>query len=285
MKRSPKHKRLDSTRKSNGKIKQKKRRLSYFGKMILLIACFIFVGILAVELLTLIPIMKSKKDNSFVMENPDHPAMENYDLPNYGEENYTVILDVEPLCQNPLLPTGCESCSAAMALNYIGVDTDMETVAMILPKQPVESKEEKLFGPDPEQFFAGSPFDTFHCFGCFENVIINAVNDYYGNIRAQKVYGSLEDFCVEFVDRGQPVIIWATMNMKAVSYTSHWTLPDGTEYYWPGGEHCMLLIGHDEFDYYLNDPLEGAMVAYPKELVEAAYEEMGSRAVVIYRNY
>ncbi len=273
MKCSPKQKRLDSTRKSNGKRKRKKRRLSYFGKMILLIGSLILAAVIVAELIIIFPPKNHHKENK-----TDDP-----DIQTEQETQYDVcILDVPALCQNPSLPTGCESCCAAMALNYIGIQTDMETVASILPMQNLESREGRLFGPNPEEIFVGSPFESFHCFGCFENVIINAVNSYYDGICAQKIYGTLDDFCMEFIDRKQPVMIWATMNMRAISYTSHWTLPDGSEYYWPSGEHCLLLVGYDEYYYYLNDPMEGAMVAYPKEEVQSVYEEMGNRAMVIY---
>ena len=272
MKRSPKNKRPHSTRKISRKVKRKKRKLSYFGKMILIIASIIFIGVVALEMIILFPGKRSFNEKLTKTE-PDTEPEENYD---------SVILNVPPLCQNPKLPTGCESCCATMALQYIGIQTDMETVASIIPRQNLESREGRLFGPDPEEIFAGSPFETFHCFGCFENVMIDAVNSYFDGVCAQKVYGSLEDFCTEFIDRNQTVMIWATMNMRAISYTSHWTLPDGNEYYWPSGEHCLLLIGYNEYYYYLNDPMEGAMVAYPKEVVQSVYEEMGSRAMVIY---
>lgn len=242
------------------KKKKYSRKFSYFGKMFLIISCVVLTGVIGLEILINLPEQEYVPDN-------DSPMM---------------ILDVAPLCQLPALPTGCESCTAAMALNYIGVRADMETIASLIPQQNLVIKEGRLFGPNPETVFAGSPFESFHCFGCFENVIIDAVNSYFDGVYAQKIYGTLEDFCTEFIDRNQPVMIWATMNMREISYTSHWTLEDGTEYYWPGGEHCLLLIGYDEYYYYLNDPMEGAMVAYPKEVVQSVYEEMGSHAMVIY---
>ncbi len=298
MKRSPKNKRPDSTRKIHGKVKRKKRKLSYFRKMILIIGGIILSAVIAAEIFIFSPIKNPHKHNK--IEDPKNqteaesrkdlePEVDITDMDNLPEQVLSdvgplnvCILDVPALCQNPELPTGCESCCATMALNYIGVQTDMATVASLIPRQEIESREGRLFGPNPEELFVGSPFESFHCFGCFENVMIDAVNSYFDGVCAQKVYGSLEDFCTEFIDRNQTVMIWATMNMRAISYTSHWTLPDGNEYYWPGGEHCLLLIGYDEYYYYLNDPMEGAMVAYPKEVVQSVYEEMGSRAMVIY---
>lgn len=273
MKRLPNNKRPNLTRNSSRKVKRKKRKLSYFGRMILIIGGIVLATVIVAELLIFFPI---KKTNEYYKTDEQKNQTE------YETEEAVCILDVPALSQNPGLPTGCESCCVTMALNDIGVEIDMKTIASLIPRQELESREGHLFGPNPEEWFVGSPFESFHSFGCFENVMIDVVNSYFDEVCAQKVYGSLEDFCTEYINRNQTVIIWATMNMRPISYTSHWMLPDGSEYYWPGGEHCLLLVGYDEYYYYLNDPMEGAMVAFPKKVVQSVYEEMGSRAMVIY---
>ena len=60
---------------------------------------------------------------------------------------------------------------------------------------------------------------------------------------------------------------------KPVSYTHlQWVAP----------EHCLLLVGYDDYFYYFNDPRDSkARTYYRKEAVDRAYKAQGSQAVVI----
>ncbi|MBO4901730.1 MAG: C39 family peptidase [Lachnospiraceae bacterium] len=192
-----------------------------------------------------------------------------------------MILQVPTLSQYPELPTGCEATAATMALNYIGCPTYLEAFASLLPCQNLEFRGNEIYGADPNEFFIGNPAKEINCFGCFENVIIQTINQNYGNCRAEKAYGSLEDLCA-YIQEDVPVLVWATMEMQDVLYQASWTLPDGTIFTWPSREHCLLLVGYDNEMFYFNDPLSGTCVGYEKYLSELRYEEMGCRAVIIW---
>ena len=191
-----------------------------------------------------------------------------------------VILQVPTLSQYPELPTGCEATAATMALNYIGCPTYLEAFASLLPCQNLEFRGSEIFGVDPNEYFIGTPAKDINCFGCFENVIIQTINQNYGNCRAEKAYGSLEDLCA-YIQEDVPVLVWATMEMQDVLYQASWILPDGTRFTWPSREHCLLLVGYDNEMFYFNDPLSGTCIGYEKSLSEMRYEEMGCRAVII----
>ncbi len=191
-----------------------------------------------------------------------------------------VKLNVRSICQYPELPTGCEATATVMALNYLGACVYLEPFADLLPQQPVVDNGNGFQGPDPNVSFVGDPHKEIGSFGCFEQVIIKTVNDHYPAYYAQKVNGSIDDFC-SYIDMGFPVLIWTTMELQEIMRVTTWTLPDGSSYTWPGREHCMLLVGYDGFYYYFNDPRNGECVAYEKDLSELRFEEMGSRAVVI----
>ena len=61
-----------------------------------------------------------------------------------------------------------------------------------------------------------------------------------------------------------------------------WVLPDGNQFTWISGEHCLVLTGYDKDAYDFNDPTgEGAQVSYPKELAEDRYQALASQALVI----
>ena len=193
------------------------------------------------------------------------------------------LIDVEPLCQYPLLPTGCESVSAVMVLNFYGDSVDMETFAKHwLPKNSdFYTYEGEDFGPDPEKTFAGDPF-TAYGYGCYAPVIAQSINNNSSNCNAYTVIGKDLSFVLsEYIDKGMPVLVWATMDMTPVKKGQSWTTPEGEEFIWTSGEHCLVLVGYDEKYCYFNDPLSGELTKYKRTLSEKRYNEMGKQAVVI----
>ena len=47
-------------------------------------------------------------------------------------------------------------------------------------------------------------------------------------------------------------------------------------------EHCMLLVGADEGNYYFNDPYDGhGVIGYPKALVENRHQAQHMQAVTV----
>ena len=91
---------------------------------------------------------------------------------------------------------------------------------------------------------------------------------------------SLEKLCTDYIDKNIPVILWATMGMRA-SKTITWTY-NGRRIEWVQPEHCLLLVGYDEKHYIFNDPQKSRpLTYYTKESVEKAYKAQFSQAVVI----
>lgn len=199
------------------------------------------------------------------------------------ENNEKKILDVPVLCQYPELPTGCESTSAAMILQYYGVHVSPEIFASewLECEKLRKFRDGKIHGPDPAKAFAGTPFST-HAYGCYAEVIADAVNKNcrycMAVVHKEK---SLDKLCENFVSRGIPVMIWATMGMKPSRQGDKWVLEDGSVFDWIAGEHCLVLSGYTQTQYMLNDPQTGNVVFYPKELVQKRYEELGCQAIVV----
>ena len=193
------------------------------------------------------------------------------------------ILSVPAVCQYPELPTGCESAAAAMVLQYYGEDVTATEFASdwLLCSQDFYTQGEVAYGPNPNEVFVGDPFSQYS-YGCYETPIVNAVNEHSGKCGARRVSGStLEELCGEYIDDNSPVMIWATMGMQEPKVGRSWRLPDGEDFTWMSGEHCLVLVGYNEQSYFLLDPQTGAPVSCPKELAERRYREMGSRAVII----
>lgn len=201
-----------------------------------------------------------------------------------GEEKKSeVYLEIPKICQYPTLPTGCESVAATMVLNYYGEDIQAERFAAewLACDSNFYYENDILFGPDPNEVFAGDPF-LKNSYGCFAPVIEKAINENSNLCHAEALYNvSLPEICDTYLRRNQPVLIWATMGMREVIDGKSWILPDGSDFTWPSGEHCLVLIGYDARHYYLNDPICGATVGYSKNIVENRYKMMGSHALFI----
>lgn len=192
------------------------------------------------------------------------------------------VISVPALCQYPLLPSGCEATAAAMVLRYYGSDITPEVFAsMYLVCEELFYSGEKLYGPDPYEKFAGSPFGESYCYGCFAPVIEEAVNSMTG-FSGETITGkSLSELCGLYIDNGKPLLVWVTMEMREPEDGRVWNLPDGREFVWTAGEHCMVLTGYGDGVYYFNDPRSGGSVIFPEDISEKRFSQLGSQAVLI----
>lgn len=199
-------------------------------------------------------------------------------------ENARIIENVPVLSQFPDFPTGCESVSAVTVLKFYGENISAaQFIDNYLPKSAEFYYDGfKRCGPSPYEYFIGNP-RTAASYGCMAPVIERALCDYFGDKgRVKNTTGTgLDELCREYIDNGIPVITWATINMLETKPTNSWYLSDGTRFTWPGNEHCLVLIGYDEENYYFNDPYAGKTVKYEKKMVEDRHAEQGMQSVVI----
>lgn len=201
----------------------------------------------------------------------------------YKLVNQPLIIDVPLICQYPTLPTGCESVGATMLLQYYGIDVDEITFASnwLDTSDDFYKLDETQYGPDPNEVFVGNPFSEYS-YGCFSSVILNAINHHQNQVTAHIILDkTLEELCIEYINHHQPVLIWATMRMKPLREGNSWYLPSNKLFTWPAGEHCLVLVGYDDYRYYLNDPQTGTIVSYRKKVVQERFEELHSQALVI----
>ena len=198
-----------------------------------------------------------------------------------------------PLIGQQKLPTGCETCSAAMLLNYYGYNISETSFAdKYLIKRPLGYGKYGLEGPDPNCAFIGSPYTT-NSFGAYAPVMAKSMNSYLAkkSYKAVSVNGkSLEYLAGKYIAQGQPVMVWATIYMTASYKTTTWRVnytdenaryKKGSSYTWLANEHCLLLTGYDSSYYYFNDPWTNSRIAYSKSIVKTRYNELGKQAVVM----
>lgn len=199
-----------------------------------------------------------------------------------GGPEKSPVLEVPALSQTDW-PTGCESVSAVMALNWAGADLTVEDfVYGFLPMDELwMDAGGQLCGPSPADTFIGDP--AGRGYGCFAPVLARAMSQAApAGYRALDLTGSpLSELACTYLRHNIPVVIWATMEMRPVEAGTQWMLPDGEVFTWPSGEHCLLLVGETAEGYLLNDPRAGETVCYDKELVRRRYESLGSQAVAL----
>ncbi len=201
-----------------------------------------------------------------------------------GVRTEKTLLSVPLLCQYPSYPTGCEVTAAVMALRYADENVTIESfIQNHLPcSRDFYHYDGKFYGPSPYQYFLGDPRSK-QSYGCMAPVIEQAMMQFLGSPkRVVNVTGTdLETLCHRYIDAGTPVIFWASIGMSPILQGRQWTLPDGTLYTWPSGEHCLLLVGYDNDHYYCNDPTTGKRTAYDRQITEQRYATMGKQALVV----
>ena len=194
------------------------------------------------------------------------------------------IISVEYLGQKDY-PTGCESVTAVMALRYVGIDITVdEFIENYLPKGEFWVDENgQAYGDDPYQCFVGDPYSSSG-FGCFAPALAEGLEKAAPGKTVLNLTGcTIEELCKKYIKKGIPVIFWATINMKEPTAGRTWTLQDtGETFTWTAGEHCLLLVGYDNNNYYFNDPYQDkGLTAYEKSIVDMRYQQMGSQALVL----
>ena len=183
-----------------------------------------------------------------------------------------LAVDVPVVLQNPELPAGCDKLSFAAAM----------------PKCSLELHDGLLYGPHPGEMFIGSP-DSSYGFGVFAPAVAKTmqaiIDEASGRHRANDVSGVGEEALLAYLDRGIPVCIWTTMELRPLANKGGWYLRDGgaytNRYYtWPGNEHCVVLVAYDRYTVTVHDPLQG-VVTWERTLFFQRHAEVGAFAIVL----
>lgn len=202
-------------------------------------------------------------------------------------QNGTLIKNVPVIAQMPSYPTGCESVSAVMALRFAGEHVSVdEFIDNHLEKSSnFYFSNGKKYGPNPWEHFIGNPRSKAS-YGCMAPVIERALKSYLGNEeRVLNTTGmTLDELCREYIDNGIPVMVWTSINMIDTYPSNTWTLADGKTYTWTANEHCMVLIGYDEQNYYFNDPYKGKQVKFGKLLSQKRSETFERQSLIVLSN-
>lgn len=197
------------------------------------------------------------------------------------------LIEAPFIDQRGSYPTGCESVTSVMALQYWNQDIDVDTfIDDYLPQgnAPQKDGNGNYTGPNPAEVFVGNPRSD-NGWGCYAPVIIHALKSALSGTGypVKDLSGTaLDELCRQYLDRDIPVILWATIDMAAPFPGIAWTIT-GTNrtLQWIRPMHCLLLVGYDDNGYYFNDPMRGAARYYTKADVKTAYDGQGQQAVAV----
>lgn len=200
-------------------------------------------------------------------------------------DNPTKFITVPYINQSTSYPTGCEIVSATMLLQYFSYTVSVDTmIRQYLDTSDITKKDDSVYSGDPNKAFIGTPYSVYS-YGCYAPVITTSLNRVLKNGQAaiNTTGTALPELVTKYVENNIPIIIWASIDMKETHQTAAWVnMESGETVYWPSGEHCLVLVGYDEDNYYFNDPYKNkGIVKYQKEIVEKRFHELNEQSVVI----
>lgn len=190
------------------------------------------------------------------------------------------VQNVPIIGQMPELPSGCEITAAAMVLQWAGVKIDKKDLAEAIPKgaMPVY-RNGNTYGSNPNNVFIGNPFSS-NSFGVYHKPIALLMSKYLTE-PPEDITGLAFDKILEVVDKGRPVIAWATREMVKPKIDVYWYDENNNQVKWIAPEHTYVIVGYSDNDVIVNDPLTGKRQQYPISLFKQRWESMGRQSVTV----
>jgi len=193
----------------------------------------------------------------------------------------SAMLEAPVIRQYPELPRGCEVTSLAMLLQFKGIDkTKMELAAEMkrdpTPLQLNPNGTIKFWG-NPNTGFVGEVAGPSKGFGIYHSALLELMVQYVPNAKdfTREPFEMLEQQLRE----GIPSVVWTTINYKVPEKWVVWDTPIGpiqTTFM----EHAVLLVGFDEQNVYVNDPLKPqSKIKVDKAQFIETWQAMGSQAL------
>ena len=203
-------------------------------------------------------------------------------------------IDGVPVIEQSTLKAACETYACTMLLQYYKFDIDeVEFVDNYLVTKPVYyGIDGNLYGPDMNCAYAG---DIYTGYGINAPGMAKCMNNYIkttgSKLVAEPLSGvPLEELCKKYILNDTPVMVWATTFMEEPYIQATWIVDYvdenadheiGDTVSWQMHEHCLVLIGFDEKNYYFCDSVSGEVSAYDKATTEDRYEQIGKQAIVL----
>lgn len=282
--------RRSNTNASKNKSRRKRKGLKW--KLIALFHSKLFAG--AVILVVCICVISACVSSCSKSKGTGHDAENtNPTTADVKKTNSYKIDGVPVIAQSDLL-AACETYACTMLLQYYGFDIDEhEFVDNYLITKPVYyGADGNMYGPDMNSAYAG---DVYTGYGINAKGMAKCMNNYLStadsNLTASPLLNvELDELCKKYIMNDTPVMVWATTYMDEPYVFANWIVDYvddqtdtkiGDTVSWQMHEHCLVLIGFDEENYYFCDSVSGKVSEYDKSLCEKRYEQIGKQAIVL----
>ncbi len=194
-------------------------------------------------------------------------------------------LNVPHTSQLPKYERGSGIASIKMLMDYVGYNNiTLDELYKELPKDATEylQTSEKTYFGNPHIGFVGDIFDNNQIgYGVYIEPLIELFKKYYPNNVANLTGSTVEELQV-FISQGHPVIAIINETLSPVSNSDmvSWTLRNEDTFYGVPNPHAVVIVGYDEYNLYINDPLDKkGNTAISKEQFNKAYEQAGNQAM------
>lgn len=196
----------------------------------------------------------------------------------------SVLLKVPPESQNPELPNGCEVTSLSMLLSAVGHPVGKMQLSRMVAYDPTPrvlgANGQVVSWGNPNVGFVGSMTVLPDGFGVYHGPITNLLNQILPGRAVDMTGRPFEDILRQVAD-GIPVELWVTTTLKPTTLWVTWQSPEGPVHT-TFDEHAVLLVGYDQTDLYINNPLNGeAGQKVPRKDLLGAWVQMGRQAVSV----
>ncbi len=188
-------------------------------------------------------------------------------------------LDVEAMEQYPELPTGCESVSLTMLLNYLGCGLGLTDIA----------DDYLVYGDSYVYSYLGDPREDDGA-GIFPPGIVSTVENYANaknkKLEAVDLTGRTTEELYRLIEYGCPIMIWGTIYLEEPRFDPDlgeiYEEYNGIEYPFFINEHCFLLTGYDKTNgtITLTDPIFG-IIDFDMDQFEYIYNETGKFSLTV----
>lgn len=192
-------------------------------------------------------------------------------------------IDVPAMSQYPEYVNGCEITSLAMLSNFLKLPYDRQQLIDILAKDATPLQQDKdnsiLVWGDPNLGFVGDITGNQMGYSVYHKPIADLLNK-ISHGQALDLTGAEFSEVEKQVSLDHPVIIWSTSSFTPVDEWVEWKTEDGDTIHATFEEHAVLLIGYDEENVYINNPLNGEKaVKIAKLPFISSWEQLGKQAV------
>ena len=145
------------------------------------------------------------------------------------------ILTVPYIDQTERWVYGCESISAVMLLQYLGLEVQPdEFIDQYLPRAMSTEMGGVMYARHPAHYYINDPRDLTG-WGCYAPCICTALQNTFAAKGKAGQFAPVDEtgstaarLCERYIDSGMPVVFWATLDFVPCGGYSYWTQTIGS---------------------------------------------------------